>query len=145
MKVALSREFTRCSQTALPFVLGMLASKSRKSIQTYVVIHGGSTERPDAHVVRELDLVDICAVRFDVSTIIDIVLGVHQPDARHPIPSLLRKGGICIIVCVSGKAGTEVEETAIGNGVLVIVSRKILVHLPSKSGAVRIGSSTVRE
>jgi len=144
LNVALRREFTRCSQIALPFVLGMLAGKQWKgNPKTYVVIHGGSSERPDTHVVGELDLVDICAVRLDVSPIVNVVLCIHQPNARNPIPSLLRKASVGIITGISSKASTEVEEAAICNGVLVIVSSKILVHLPSKSGGIRIGSSNV--
>jgi hypothetical protein len=41
---------------------------------------------------------------------------------------------VCIVVCISSKASTEVEEATVRNGVLIIVAGKILVHLPPQSG-----------
>lgn len=41
---------------------------------TYIIVHVSSTEQPDPHVVRELDLVDIRAVGLDMCTIIDVVV-----------------------------------------------------------------------
>jgi hypothetical protein len=92
-----------------------------------------------------LDLVDICAVRLNVSTIIDIVVLVHQTNARNPIPDDLCMLSICIVGGISSKTGTKVEEAAVRDGVLVVVSGKIWVHLPSESARYQYWSQSLRK
>lgn len=81
-----------------------------------------------------MNLVDICAIRLDVGTIVDVVVRVHQANVRDPIPGFLCPVGISSIVRISSKTGTEVEKATVRDGVLVIISGKVLVHLPPESG-----------
>jgi hypothetical protein len=69
-----------------------------------------------------------------MSTVVDVVVRIHQSNAGNPIPSLLCLLCVCIVVCVSSKTSTKVEEAAVRDRVLVIVSGKVLVHLPSEPG-----------
>ena len=66
-------------------------------------------------------------------TIVNVVARIHQSNAGNPVPGRLRVLSICIIVCISRKSGTEIEETAVRNGVLVIVTGKVGIDLPAKS------------
>jgi hypothetical protein len=69
-----------------------------------------------------------------VGTIVDVVVRVHQANVRDPIPGFLCPVGIGSIVRISSKTGTEVEKATVRDGVLVIISGKVLVHLPPESG-----------
>lgn len=102
----------------------------RKS--TYVVVHIRCAEEPNAHVVGELNLVDICAVRLDVCTIIDVIICVHESDVLNPGPDTFYVLSVGVVVCVSCKSSAYVEKAAVGDGVLVIVSSEIWVYLPSQ-------------
>ncbi len=101
--------------------------------RTNIVVHISSTQQPNSHVVRELDLVDVRAVVLNMGSIVDVVISIHQTHVLNPIPGLLRMLGIGGIVRVSRKSGTDVEEAAVRNGVLVIVSSQVWVYLPPKS------------
>lgn len=102
-------------------------------MSTHMIIHGCSTQEPHSHIVRELDLVDIRAISLDMGTVVDLVIGVYQPYAGCPIPNLLGVVSVGVIVGVSGKPGAEVEEASIRNGVLVVVTTEVRVHLPPQS------------
>lgn len=95
-----------------------------------MVIHHSSTQCPYAHVVRELDAVDIRAVGFDVGTVVNPIILIDQTDASRPVPSFLRDISVGIIVGVPSKTSAKVEEASIGNGILVVVSAEERVHLP---------------
>lgn len=72
---------------------------------TYVVVHVGGTLKKDAGVVRELGLVDIGAVRLDVSAVVNVVVFVVDiPHAVQPIPGLLSPIGIGRVVGIAGKS-----------------------------------------
>lgn len=98
-----------------------------------MVIHHCSTKGPHAHVVRELNLVNISAIALDMGSVVDLVGVIYQAHASCPIPSPLGEVGVGVVVGVPGKAGAEVEEAAIRNGVLVVVSTEERVHLPPQS------------
>ena len=100
---------------------------------TYVVVHIRCSEQVNTHVVGELDLVDIRAVRLDVGSIINVVVCVHQSNILYPIPNSFRVLGVGIVIGVSGKSSTEIEEAAVRDRVLVIVSGEIWVYLPSQA------------
>lgn len=80
---------------------------------THEVIHVSGTEQKDAVVVGKLSFVYVGAVSTDMSTIIDVVVVIHKPDASDPVPSLL--GPVCIglVVGVASQPCTEVEEAAV--------------------------------
>ena len=100
---------------------------------TYVVIHVRSAEKPDAHVVRELHFVDISTVCLDVCSVVNIVVRVHQADVLDPVPDDFCVLGIGIVIRVPSESSTEVEKTAVCNGVLVVIAGEIWVYLPSES------------
>lgn len=85
-----------------------------------------------------MDLVDVRAIGLDMGTIIDLVIGVYQPHAGRPVPDLLGIFGICLIISVPGEPGTEVEEAAVCNGVLVVIPTEERVNLPPQAIGVSI-------
>ena len=97
----------------------------------YVIIHVCGSKNVNAGFVRELNVIDICAVGFDVGPVVNVVVGIHQTNVFDPTESLLGKLGVGSIVCISGKPSSQIEEATIGNRVLVIVSSEVWVHLPS--------------
>lgn len=80
---------------------------------THVVVHVSGAEQEDAVVVGKLSFVYVGAVSADMSTIVDVVVVVHEPDASNPVPSLLGPVGIGLIVGVASQPCTEVEEAAV--------------------------------
>jgi hypothetical protein len=137
--VEVRRLSRRPFQISLPFVCRMLTCILNAELgnRTYIVVHVCCAEREDCHVVRELDLVDIGAIRSNVSTIINIPLGIHQSNSLDPIPGLLGVLSIGIIVRVFGQSSADIEEASVRNRVLVVVSGEIWIHLPSKSADVQ--------
>jgi hypothetical protein len=91
-----------------------------------MVVHGGSAQEPHAHIVRELDLVDVGAVSLNVGAVVDLVLGVDQSHTGDPVPGLLRMVGIGLVASVPSEASAKVEEAAIGDRVLLGVSSNII-------------------
>lgn len=83
--------------------------------KTYKVVHVGGSEQEDGIVVRELGLVDVCAVGPDVRTIVDIVLCVHESDSGDPIPCLFGPVSISLVSCVPSQPSAEVEKAAVCN------------------------------
>lgn len=49
----------------------------RDKIDTYVVIHVSGAQKENAVIVRELGLVDIGAIVFNVATVVDVVISGH--------------------------------------------------------------------
>lgn len=82
---------------------------------THVVIHVSGTEQKDAVVVGELSFVYVGAVSADMSTIVDVVVSIHEANASNPVPSLLGPVGVGLIVGVASQPCTEVEEAAVRN------------------------------
>lgn len=86
-------------------------------------------------------MVDDCAVfhfsgRADwavVGTIIDIVLVINQTDTLNPVPSLISPLRVSGVASVSSKSSTNVEETAVRDGVLVVISGIESKDLPFES------------
>lgn len=72
--------------------------------------------------IGELLLVDIGAVVLDVSAVEDVVVLVDIAHAHAPVVRLLRPLRIRVVAGVAGKPRAQVEEDAVGNGVLVVVS-----------------------
>ena len=135
LNVDLRRLSRRPFQISLPFVCRMSACilNAKLGNRTYVVVHVRCSEGEDCHVVRELDLVDIRAIRPNMSTIIDIPICIHQSNSLDPIPGFFGVLSVGGIVGVLGQSGTDIEEAAVRNRVLVIITGEIWIHLPSKS------------
>ena len=103
-----------------------------------VVVHVGSTEQEDCVVIRELGTVYVGAVRLDVSAVKDVILVVHETDIADPIPSTLGPVSICAVVKVARKAGAKVEETAIGDAVLVVIAVVSERDLPAEAATAAV-------
>lgn len=88
---------------------------------THVVVHVSSTQQEDAIVVGKLSLVDVGAVSTDMRAIVDIVVSVHEPNARNPVPGLLGPVSIGLVVGVASQPCTEVEEASVRNAWRVLV------------------------
>jgi len=61
-------------------------------------------------------------VEFVIQTIIIVVLRANCSNSERPIPSLHRPIGVSCIISVPSQPGGNVEEAALRDGVLVIVS-----------------------
>lgn len=73
---------------------------------------------------------------LDVATIVDMIISIHVTHIPDPIPSRLGMFVVRVVVSVSSKSSGDIEEAAIGDGVLVIVASEIWVDLPPQSGLV---------
>lgn len=82
---------------------------------TYIVVHVSGTEKEHAVVVGKLSFVYVSAVSTDMSTIVDVVVSIHEPDTCNPVPSLLGPVGVGLVVGVASQPCTEIEEAAVGN------------------------------
>lgn len=88
---------------------------------THIVVHVSGTEQEYAVVVGKLSFVDVGAVSADMSTIVDVIVSVHEPDTCNPVPSLLCPVGVGLVVGVASQSCTEVEEAAVGNTWRILV------------------------
>ena len=88
---------------------------------THVVVHVSSTQQEDAIVVGELSFVYVGAVSTDMSAIVDVVVSIHEPNACHPLPGLLRPVGVGLVVGVASQPCTEVEEASVRNAWVLLV------------------------
>lgn len=50
-----------------------------------------------------------------MSAIVNVIVGVHESNSNHPVPSLLGPVGISLIARVSGQSGAQIEEAAVCN------------------------------
>lgn len=100
---------------------------------TYIVVHVCCSKQIHAIVVGELGLVDIGAVGLNVGTVVDVVVVIHESNTSHPVPSGLGPGRVGFVVGVASKTRTEVEEAAVRNAVLVVISVVGEGNLPSQT------------
>lgn len=102
---------------------------------TYDVIHVRGSEEKDTNIITPTIVIEVSAVLEFVRTIPNsIVLGNHA-DILAPLVSFLCPVEIGLVPSISSQTSAEVEEAAIGNGVLVVVSSVELRNLPSQSAA----------
>ncbi len=80
-----------------------------------MIPHMGRTQKPNGIVVRELSLVDICAVRLNMGAVEDGVFRGHEADRGHPVPRLISPVLVGLVFRVPGQPCAEVEETAVRN------------------------------
>lgn len=101
--VPVNKSWTRCFQVSLS-VWTMLISGGQATdnyLATYVVIHVRRAKKVDGVAVRELGLVYIGAVRFDMGAVVDIIVCVHEADPCDPVPCLFGPVGISCVACVA--------------------------------------------
>ena len=83
----------------------------------YKVVHVCSTLNENSSVVRELLLIDICAVFSNMTAIVDLPgLVIHILDSVKPVPGPLGVLGVSCVTSVAGKPRANVEEAAICDG-----------------------------
>lgn len=131
-------------------------------MSSYIVVHVCCAEGKHSVVVRKLLLVDDGAVVGDMGTIVDrVCLGVYVFNTLDPVPRLLGPVGsplgIRFVVGISGQSGSQIEETAVGDGylcqlqplfqgskltVLVVVAVVGEGNLPPQSSTARVIMST---
>jgi len=121
--------WTRDFQISAPLVWLVRYDLCRQKA-TYIVVHVGCTQQPHACVVAVLDVVDCCAVKQIVRAIVNVVFGIDESDCLCPVPCLLSQLGICLIVRISCEPSPEVEEAAVRDGVLIVVSIVERENLP---------------
>lgn len=63
--------------------------------------------------------------------IINIISPIHQSHRRDPIPARFCCLRISLVVSVARESGADVEETTVGDRVLVVVACEVGVDLPS--------------
>lgn len=69
-----------------------------------------------------MDLVDVCAVMGDMTTVVDVPVLIDVTDVPDPVESLFGPLGIGAVVGIACQSCAEVEETGIGDGILSQVS-----------------------
>lgn len=100
--------------------------------ESYIVVHVGGSQQIDTRVVRPLDLIGIGTVVVGVGTVMELVLRRHDANSLGPVPHPLGPFGVSLVARVLSQARREVEETAVRDGVLVVVAAVERVNLPSE-------------
>jgi len=70
-----------------------------------------------------------------VAAVVDVVLVVDELHADHPVPGDVGPVRVGVVVGVAGQAGAQVEEAAVGDGVLVVVAVVGQRDLPAQAAA----------
>ncbi len=72
--------------------------------ETYVVVHGGSSQKEDSRIVGPLKLVDVAAIKSCVRPVIEVVIVIHHTNSLSPVKRLigpLRIGIVAGVQCQS--------------------------------------------
>ena len=91
-----------------------------KERRTYPSVHVCSTMQENTRVVGPLQGVEIGAVVWLMGAVNEHPVLGDVSNTVGPVPGLLRPLSVCLIARVDSQSSTEVEEAAIGNGVLVV-------------------------
>lgn len=103
--------------------------------EAYVVVHVCGAHQVRADVVCPLQLICYCAIVFDLRTVVDYVVTREERCPDDPIVRLLRPVRVRLVASVSCQTSRELEETAIGDGVLVIIPIVEGEDLPPQSSS----------
>ena len=96
-------------------------------------VHDGAAVEDGAQVLGPLDVVELRAVLGGIATIPDAVVVGDQPHGLHPCVRFLGPVGVGLVVCELGETRGELEEEAVGEGVLVVVAVVEGEDLPAKT------------
>ena len=99
------------------------------------VPHSGGTKKMNSSIVRPLNMVELCAIDLVIATVVEVVVIAHQSNVMSPLEGLLGPLDVGLVSSVSSKTSSDVEEGAVGDGVLVIVSVVEGEDLPSQTSA----------
>ena len=83
-------------------------------------------------------MIDIGTVDVDVGPIEELVSRAHQSNRGLPVPHGIGPFGIGVITGIDGQTTGDVEEAAVGDGVLVVVSIIEGIDLPSQATSARL-------
>lgn len=100
---------------------------------TYVVVHIRSTGKVHACVITPLDVVELTAIQERIGTVEKLVFWRNEAYRLRPVVSRLGPQSICVIIGVSCKTGSKLEEDTVRNGVFVVVAVVKRIDLPPKS------------
>lgn len=87
-----------------------------------VIVEHGSSVQVDSSVVGPDDIAVHRAVRSILRAIVYVIVGIYESDIDRPVVGLQSPVEIGLVPCESSKAGGELEEGAIGDGVFIIVA-----------------------
>lgn len=106
------------------------------SIAFSSIVHYGRTVQEHARVVRPLQMADFGAIDRIVGAIEDVGLVVDQTHGSgHPVPCLFRPVEVARIASVESQACCHVKETAVGDGVLIVVAVVQRRYLPFEASS----------
>jgi hypothetical protein len=86
-------------------------------------------------IVSPLDVVDRRAVLCVIGSVVEVVVLAHKSYRKLPLPSLLSPIRVGVVPEVLVESRSDVEETAVGDGVLVVVSVVEGEDLPPQTSA----------
>lgn len=90
-----------------------------------------------AGIISPLDVIDRTAVLGIVGSVVVVIIRTHEPNSEFPVPGLLSPVGIGVVTKILVESGGNVKETAVGNGVLVVVTIVEGIDLPSQTSSAR--------
>ncbi len=90
----------------------------------------GGAEEHCCGIIGPLIVVDAGAVCVVVGTVVDVVVAVYQPDARHPVICLLGPVAVGAVSRIASQARGELEEGAVGDGGFVVEAGVVGIELP---------------
>src|SRR5271170_989975 len=107
--------------------------------ETHKVVHVGSAKHEDADVVCPLEVVNRSAVLGVVRSIEEPVIWACQAYTKDPVPRCFRPICIGLIASVHCQPSSNIEKTAVGDCVFVIVTIVKRENLPLQASATRGG------
>src|SRR3569833_2445086 len=150
-RVRSRRPKMRCFPTAEPLVwntrqqISGLSSRGKRggsacgdARETYIVVHAGGPLPAAGGAARAPGPGDVLAVIVDMGAVVDIVVGRHEAHFVHPVLRFVRPVGVGRIQRVASQARAHVEEDAVGDAVLVVVSIIGGGDLPPHATAARV-------
>ena len=75
-------------------------------------------------------MIDTGAVYSVVCAVVDVVIGIQQPNPRRPVVRFLRPVAVGAISRVSCETGSELEEAAVCNRGFIVKASVVGVELP---------------
>ena len=89
---------------------------------SYVVVHVRGADEEGAGVIRPQIVVETRAVDRVVSTVVEEVVRAAEADLAAPVPHPVGPLCVCVVAGVGGQSSGHVEEAAVRDCVLVIVT-----------------------
>lgn len=107
-------------------------------VETYQIPHMGCSVQKHPIVIRPLYMVDIRTIVRLARPIIHFILLPEQSHILGPVPGSFRPFCICHVSRIPCQSCGEVEEAAIRNSVLVLISTVERIYLPFQPPAASV-------